>query len=113
MLAKHDGRSGDCPRRCRGDALNEGPDLRISGKALVEGADDHHEKIYRQENTQRGSACADHSRDKVTDESNGYHNWAWRNHSHGYGIKKLGFGQPMMSLDHASMKKWNDREAAA
>ena len=31
----------------------------------------------------------------------------------GYSIKKLGFGQPMMILDHVSMKKRNNREAAA
>ena len=31
----------------------------------------------------------------------------------GYSIKKLGFGQPMMILDHISMKKRNNREAAA
>src|SRR5216683_1208886 len=113
MLPEHDNRSGDGSRCCRSDALDESTDLRISGEALVEGADDYHEKIYRQENTQRSSARAGDSRDEVTDESNGYHDRTRCNHGHRYGIKKLSFGQPMMFLDYSSMKKWKNRETAA
>jgi hypothetical protein len=113
MLAKHDDRSGNGSCGCRGDALDEGADLRISREALVEGAYDYHEKIYRQENTQRGCACAGDSRNKIANESNSYHDRTGGNHGHGYGIKKLGFSQPMMFLNYASMKKWNNREAAA
>jgi hypothetical protein len=53
MFPENDNRSGSGSRCCRGDTLNKGPDLRISGKALVEGADDYHKKINRQEDTQR------------------------------------------------------------
>src|SRR5580765_3672778 len=113
MFAEHDDRSRNGPRCCCGDALDEGTDLRISGKAFVEGADDYDKKIYREEDTHRGGAGAGDPRDEVTDESNGYHHRTGCNHRHGYGIKKLGFGQPMMLLDYASMKKWNNREAAA
>src|SRR6267154_5115209 len=113
MLPEHDNRSGNGSRRCRGDAQDEGTDLRISGKAFVEGADDYDEKIDRQEDTQRGSARAGHSRNQIPDEGDGYHHRTGRDHGHSDGIKKLGFGQPMMLLDYSSMKKWNNGETAA
>src|SRR5260370_28241445 len=113
MLAEHEDRPGNGPSCCGGDALDEGPDLHTSRETLVEGADDYDEKIYRQENTQRRRARAGDPRNKVTDERNGYHYRTGCNHGYGYGIKKLGFRQPVMLLDHASMKKWDNRQAAA
>src|SRR5258708_38594329 len=113
MFAEHDDRSRNGPRCCRGDALDEGPDLRVPGKAFVEGANDYDKKIHWQEDTQRSGARPGDSRDKVTDESNGYYHRTGCNHGHGYGIKKLRFGQPMMFLDYTSVKKWDDRETAA
>ena len=58
MLAGHHDRPGNGPRSSGGSALDESANLCVSRKALVERADDYHEKIYRQENTQRGSADA-------------------------------------------------------
>jgi hypothetical protein len=113
VFAEDDDRSGDSPGCRRRNAVDEGTDLRIPGEALVEWADDYYEKIYRQENTQGGSARAGGSKNDIPNESNRNHYRAGRNHGYGYGIKKLGFRQPMMFLDNASMKKWNNREAAA
>src|SRR5258708_37827121 len=100
MFAEHHDRSRNGSRCCRGNALDEGTDLRISGKAFVEGADDYDKKIYRQANPQRGGARARDPSDEVTDESNGYHHKTRGNDGNGYRIPTNGFGQPMMRLEY-------------
>src|SRR6267142_5045232 len=113
MPAQHDYGPGNGPRCRRCNALDESTNLGVGGEALVERADDYHEKIYRQEYTEGGGARAGHAVDEVPDESNGDHNRAGCNHGYGHGIKKLCFSQPVVFLDHASMQERHNCQAAA
>lgn len=85
----------------------------ILGESLIERAKHNHEQIHGQEHAQRGSARARAAGDEIADEGNGDHHRAGCNHGYGHCIEELGLGQPMMLLDHSSVKKRNNRQAAA
>src|SRR5215471_20264822 len=90
---------------CRGNTLDEGPDLLVLRETLVEGPDDDHEKIHRQKYTQRRGAGANHSRYKIADESNRNHHRAGRDHRDRDGVKELSLGQLVVNVTAATVKK--------
>src|SRR6478736_6386358 len=103
MPAEHDDRSCDRSGCRSSNTLDEGSNLRVSGKTFVERADDDHEKVYGQEHTQCGSTGARGPGDEVTDEGNSNHYRTGCDHRHRDSIKELGFRQPVMLLHYASV----------
>ena len=95
------------------NSLDESANPGIVRETPVRRSKQDNEQIHRQENTYASSTGSPHSIHQITNKCDGNYNRARRNHCDRDGIKKLRFGEPVVLLDHAPVKKRDDGKTAA
>src|SRR4029453_13617 len=94
-------------------SLDEGFHLRIvHGPPKIARGNDY-EEVAREKYGDRGHEASQGTGNEVSDEGEGDHDRAWRDHRDCDGVEELPLGQPAEIVHHHSVEEGHDREAAA
>ncbi len=112
-LAENKSGAGDGAGGRRGDAFDEGAQLRLIRVALEPRRRQNHEKIYGHEDTDGCEAGAEEAADEIADKAHRDDHRPRSNHRDRDGIQELPVIEPGVFLHDAAVEKRHDGETAA